>query len=240
MIGGGTRRIRLADYRGRDATVLLLPVTETRQCRYQNTEGKSVRSVRRIRATADVSAESLLGRYPDPDELSRALIAGDPEIDMELTGRIAGSCDRVHIDGDGQLLYAPSLLEVRYGPDGIEEARKPLVAKPSNLVRYSPPVWSGVLVPREQAIHRYAFTRAYQVAHTNALEFDFLFGIASYLDERRSMVQVGSGRHGRGPLRVERNGSRYRGFLDGRIQGDAMRPVLYLSAFELEAGEGRR
>ncbi|MHB9038839.1 MAG: hypothetical protein ACYC64_19525 [Armatimonadota bacterium] len=53
------------------------------------------------------------------------------------------------------------------------------------------------------------------------------------------MAQVGSGRRANGPLILERNGPKYRGFLDGRIQGDAMRLVLYLAAFELAAPETR-
>jgi hypothetical protein len=53
------------------------------------------------------------------------------------------------------------------------------------------------------------------------------------------MAQVGSGRRGNGSLILERNGPKYRGFLDGRIQGDAMRLVLYLAAFELIVPEGR-
>jgi hypothetical protein len=88
-------------------------------------------------------------------------------------------------------------------------------------------------------MRQYALTRAYQVMHTNALEFDFLYGIAAHLDEDAAMAQVGSGRRGVGPLIFERNGSKYRGFLDGRVQGDAMRLVLYLAAFELAAPEDR-
>ncbi len=103
----------------------------------------------------------------------------------------------------------------------------------------TPPVWSGVLLPRSEIIRRYALTRAYQVMHTNALEFDFLYGVADYLDERKAMAQVGSGRRGIGPLILERNGPKYRGFLDGKTQGDAMRLVLYLAAFELAVPEER-
>ena len=180
-----------------------------------------------------------LGRYPDPDELSRVLISSDPEIDFETIGRATGSCDRVHIDGDEQILYAPSIVEVRYGPDGIERERRPITLRPSNLVTPIPPVWSGVLLPRSEVIRKYALTRAYQVMHTNTLEFDFLYGIAAYLDERGAMVQVGSGRQGKGPLILERNGPKYRGFLDGRVQDDAMRLVLYLAAFEFAVPEER-
>ncbi|MHB1191251.1 MAG: hypothetical protein ACYC08_10480 [Armatimonadota bacterium] len=109
--------------------------------------------------------------------------------------------------------------------------------RPANTLTHTPPVWSGVLIPVSEAVRRYTFTRAYGVAHTNALECDFLFAIAEYLHERESMLLVGTGRKGWGPLVLERNGPRYRGFLQGRVTGDAMRLVLYLSQFELRAPE---
>ena len=233
------RRVRLADHRGRDATVLLVPIGESVKRRHQDMDGRPVQSVRRVRATGQTCADALFARYPDPDELSRSLIDGDPELDVEMTGRVTGPCDRVHIDGEGQVLYAPSVVEVRCGPDGMECERRPLSMRPSNLVTPAPPVWSGVLSPRAEIIKQYALTRAYQVMHTNALEFDFLFCVAAQLDERKAMAQVGSGRRGNGPLILERNGPKYRGFLDGRVQGDAMRLVLYLAAFELAAPEER-
>ena len=233
------RRIRLADHRGRDATVLLVPVGESVKRRHQDMEGRPVQSVRRVRATGQTCADALFAKYPDPDELSRSLIDGDPEIDLEMTGRSTGPCDRVHIDGDGQVLYAPSVMEVLCGPDGMECERRPLSVRPSNLVTPAPPVWSGLLTPRVDVIRQYALTRAYQLMHSNALEFDFLYGIAAHLDERHAVAQIGSGRRGNGPLILERNGPKYRGFLDGRVQGDAMRLVLYLASFELAAPEER-
>jgi len=234
------RRIRLVDHRGRDAAVLLVPAGESLKRRHQDMDGRPVRSVRRVKGTPHTCPDTLLGRYPDPDELARSLIDGDPEIDLEMTGRTTGPCDRVHVDGDGEILYAPSILEVLYGLDGIEQERRPLSVRPSNLVTPTPPAWSGVLLPRGDVVRRYALTRAYQVMHTNALEFDFLYSIAAYLDERNAMAQIGSGRQGRGPLILERNGPKYRGFLDGRVQGDAMRLVLYLAAFELAMPEDQQ
>ncbi len=240
--GGGwivvrVRGIRLADHRGRDATVLLVPVGETTKRLHQDLEGKPVQNTRRIRATQRNSAEGLFARYPDPDELARALIAEDPETDIEMTGRATGQCDRVHLDGDGKVLYAPSVVEVRCGSDGLEMDRRPLTVRPSNLL--ASPVWSGALLPRADVLRTYALTRAYQVMHSNALEFDFLYGMASFLAERNAMARVGSGRRGNGPLILERNGSKYRGFLDGRVQDDSMRLVVYLAAFELAMPEER-
>ena len=74
----------------------------------------------------------MLARHPDPDELARVLVAEDPEVDPEVTGRATGQCDRVHIDGADKILYAPSVLEVRLDPDGIEQERRPLTVRPSN------------------------------------------------------------------------------------------------------------
>jgi hypothetical protein len=91
------RRIQLADHRDRDATVLLVPVGESKGRRYQDTEGRPVRSVRRIRSTGDTCADALLARYYDPDDLARSLIDGDPDIDLEIAGRATGPCDRVHM-----------------------------------------------------------------------------------------------------------------------------------------------
>lgn len=233
------RRIRLADYRGRDATVLLVPIVHSEHRRHRDMEGRPVVSARRVRATRETNAETLLSRWQDPEELARALVSEDPELDLETTGRATGPCDRVYLDGGGCVLYAPSMVEVRYGPDGLEAERRPLTVRPSNLVTPVPPVWPGVMLPREEVIRNHALTRAYQVMHTNALEFDFLHGIAAHLDARGVMAQVGSGRRGTGPLIPERNGTPYRGFLDGRVQGDAMRLVLYLAAFALKEPETR-
>ncbi len=234
-----TRRMRLADHRGRDATVLLVPMVHSEHRRHRDTERRPVANVRRVRATRETNTEALLARWPDPDELARALIASDPELDMGNAGRATGPCDRVHLDGDGKTLYAPSVVEVRYAPDGLELERCPLSVRPSNLVTPVPPIWSGVVLSRCEVVRAYAFTRAYQVMHANALEFDFLHGLAAHLDARGAMAQVGSGRRGTGPLVLERNGPSYRGFLDGRVQGDAMRLVLYLASFALDASEAR-
>jgi len=232
-----TRKVHLADPRGRDATVLLVPVSHRSEKRYQSLEGRPVESIRRVKNTEDTHADVLYRRYPDPEDLARALIAEDPESDLELSGRATGSCDRVYMNPDSEIIYSPRIMEIRYGPDGTEVERRPKRMRPANTVTHAQPVWSGVLITVNEAVRSYAFSRAYQVMHQNALEFDFLMGMASYLHERESMVLVGSGRNGRGPLILERNGPRYRGFLHGRVIDDSMHLVLYLSQIELRVPE---
>jgi hypothetical protein len=108
---------------------------------------------------------------------------------------------------------------------------------PANLVPDRAPVWSGKLLSCREAIGRFALTRAYQVRHGNALEYDFLFGLAAHLEQRESLLLVGSGPRGIGPLIPERNALPMKGFLAGKTQDKAYRLVLYLAAFELRKPE---
>jgi hypothetical protein len=233
------RKIWLADHRGRDAVVVLVPRQRTgpTTTRYADSAGTPVRFSRRIKATDRTGVAALHEAYRDPEALAHALIAGDPEVDLDAVGREAGPCDRVFVGADGRPLYSAEIVEVRYDRNGQEVERRQPVDVPANLVPDAPPAWSGRLVPRVEAIRRYAFTRAYQVRHTNALEFDFLHGLAAHLDERGSMVLVGSGPRGTGPLIPERNAAPTKGFLSGQVRGDAYRLLLHLAAHELLAPE---
>ena len=124
-----------------------------------------------------------------------------------------------------------------YDRNGNEITRREPENIPSNLVPDAPPQWSGKLIPQIDAIRQYAFTRAYQIRHSNGLEFDFLFDLARYLEDCNSMVLVGSGPKGTGPLILERNGIPMKGFLEGKTKGDRYRLVLHLAAFELKRPE---
>lgn len=227
------RRLRLADHQGREAVVALLPVHPTTPIQYQGSDGQPIQHRRRIK----LPTERIDPPGADPDDISRALIDGDPDVDIELTGRTTGPCERRWQDQDGQPCYAPSYVEVRSHADGTECERRPLPMRPANLVTARPRVWSGVVRLRTDVIRTEIFTRAYQVAHTTALEFDFLFALAQYLQDGAVMAQVGSGVHGTGVLRCERNGLPYRGWLDGRVGVDGYQLVLYLASGALLVAE---
>jgi hypothetical protein len=230
------RRIWLADHRGRDAVVVLLPRQRApNTTTYADGAGVPVRFSRRIKATDGTCYTTLRDAHRDPEGLAAALVAGDPEIDFAAVGFEAGPCDRVFVGADGRPLHSARVLEVRYDRDGHEVERHPPVAVPANLVPDTPPTWSGRLIPLHEAARRYVFTRAYQVRHTNALEFDFLHGLAGYLDQRASVVVVGSGPRGTGPLVPERNAAPMKGLLSGQVHGDAYRLVLHLAAYDLRA-----
>ena len=227
------RRLWLADHHGRNAVVALVPRRHAAPPGHRDAAGRSVRSCRCIKATTDTSFDSLRHRFADFQALARALVDGDPEADLETAGRETGPCDRVYVGQDGKPLYSARMMEVIYDRNGTELDRRPPQIVPANLVPDRAPVWSGKLLSWREAIGRFAFTRAYQVRHTNTLEYDFLFGLVCYLEQRQSLVLVGSGPRGTGPLIPERNALAMKGFLAGSTQGNAYRLVLYLAAFEL-------
>lgn len=232
-----TRKIWLPDHRGRNAVVLLLPRRRPEEAVPLDPSGRPVQFSRRIKATEDASTQALKQRFPDPEALARALIQGDPEVDLEAAGRETGPCDRVYVDNRGKPTYSARLVEVVLDQHGTEVARREPRFTPANLVPDIPPVWSGKLLPRNLAARRFAFTRAYQVRHGNALEYEFLFGLAAYLQEKDSMALVGSGSKGLGPLIPEANATPMKGLLEGRTRGPEYLLALHLAAFELHNRE---
>lgn len=231
------RNMKLADHRGRDATVFLLPRMRTVKPAYRDRDGNPVRFARLIKATDETRWEVLRSRLHTCDEPARVLIDSDPEIDTEVAGCETGPCDRVFVDGDGQPLYSADMIEVIHDVTGCEVERREPVDAPANLEPEIPPVWSGRLIPLADAARRYAFTRAYRIMHADALRFDFLHGLASHLEGRDRMALVGSGPKGTGPLILERNGVPMKGLLEGRTAGERYLLILHLAAFELRSGE---
>lgn len=227
------RRIWLADHRGRNAVVALVSRQRNGGMQYTDAHGAPVRFCRVMKGTEATSWERLRAQHGDPELIGRALLAGDPEADLETVGRAVGPCDRVFVDGQGKPLYSARPVEVLYDADGREIDRREPVETPANLVPVQPPVWSGRLLSRDEAVRGYAFTRAWQVRHTNALEYDFLHDLAAHLEQQNALVLVGSGPRGIGPLITERNATPVKGFLEGRTRGESYLLVLHLAAFEL-------
>ena len=233
----GLRKMRLADHRGRDATVVLVPRQVHRKSEIEASDGRAVRFTRLVKATERTHWKAIRNRFADKDDIAHAIIHDDPEIDLEATGRETGPCDRVYVDGGGKPLYSAAMVEVMYDAEGQELGRRDIQEIPTNLQPEIAPRWSGKLISAAEAARRYAFTRAYQVQHTNGLEFDFLLGLAEYLESKNALALVGSGANGCGPLILERNGTPMKGFLEGRTHGETFLLILHLASFELKGME---
>jgi len=233
-----SRWIRLSDSRGRDARVRMASRRRLLKHPTQAKDGRTVEPARLIKSPLAQTYEALRSRCDDDAELAQRIIEADPEIDLEAAGRKVGPTDRVLLDGEGHLLYAAEQVEILYDKDGSEIERRTPSDCPGNIDGDGPVVWTGRTIPREEAARRYAFTRQYRVRHVDGLTYDFLFAMAAELDQGRHLVRVGAGARGRDPLILERNGTPYRGFLEGRIEGERYRLVLHLTNLELKPPAG--
>ncbi len=229
------RVISLTDARDRDAHVEIDTPKVDKRYGYINPKGEEVQSERFIKLTEDRSYEALLEKYGDDAALAEALVEDDAEIDFEKAGRRIGSTDRVYVRSDGSVLYTARVLMVQYGPDGEEKERQDFVDVEATVDEDTPLPWSGRMFPVDEVVRRFAIGRKLRVRHVNGLTFDFLYDIAKQLHEEEKLLLVGSGKRGTRPLIFQTNGSPYRGFLEGRIDGDGYLLLLHLSNLELKS-----
>lgn len=196
-------------------------------------EGRPV-SFRRYLAAADGGThEELLKKLGG--DYAAALVAGDPEVDMELVGRMIGETDTVFLSSTGEVMYsAPEIVEIVTGPDGAEKERRTPIDLAGNVDLPEAPVRMGKKFPLADAVRQFVFTRTIQIRHTSGLEYDWLYGIAKDLAAEGVMVLLVAGPKGRDPLVFQTNGTPWRGFLEGRVDEGRYQLLLHLSKMKLE------
>ena len=230
------RTIHFADAGGRDSHVAFVTVKPPSPP--LRVAGGKLVAMRRFILAGDGNTHDALAARHGVD-YGAALIDGDPEVDLELTGRPITSTSVVYLDGDGDVLrMAPEIVEAIYGPDGTEKERRPPQDKLANVDIETPLRFTKNRLKRADAVRRFAFSRTVQLWHTDGLTYDFLHGLAKSLDDADEMVLLGGGETGRDPIVFQMNGLPWRGFLDGRVEGPKYQLLLRLSNLELKkAGE---
>jgi len=225
-------KIHISNATNRDATVVATSIP-TKEKTVPAKAGKPVAFQRYVAAGEGKLHADLTEKLGEI--YSQQLIEGDPEIDFEMVGRNIGDTNTVLLDKNNHPLYcAPEVLEIITGPDGKELERRTPVEVAPNVNEDVPVKWTGKFIPRSDLLRKYAIKRTMQLRHVDGVTFDFLFGIAKDLDEKDSVMLLASGEGGKGPLVLQSNGSPYRGFLDGRIEGDSFLLLLHLSSMELK------
>lgn len=179
------------------------------------------------------SIERLQRKYGE--DLGQALVDGDPEVDVERVGQRIGQTSVIWLTADGDVLHAPpAIVEVVYGPDGEEKGRREPVEQAANIDDVMPVRITKRRMKRSDAVRRFVFTRSQHIQHVDGLTFDHLHKLAKELDEADEMVLVGGGPKGRDPLIFQSNGTPWRAFLEGRVDGERFRLLLHLSNMELK------
>jgi hypothetical protein len=232
------RLISLTDHQKRDAQVSIESVRPKAAAKLNQVGpgGEQVRLERLIKATETSSLDALLRAHGSLENISAALVAGDPELALGQVGRRLSNAARVYLRQDGSVLYAARIVQAVFGADGVEKSRADFSDTPATVGEEAPALaWTGRLLPAEEVVHKFVFARAFQLRHINGLTFDFLYGIAKTLHDAKKLLYVGSGAKGQGPLVFVLNGTPFRGFLEGRVDDDGYLLVLHCSNLELKA-----
>lgn len=226
------RKLHLTNATGRDATVDFAGLKPKAPPRLGQ-PGHKVRFKRFLASTDQGLDPALQRRFGD--DYAQALIDGDPEVDLELIGREIGETTQVFLSSEGEVLYAsPEWMEIISGPQGEERERRAPVDVEANVNEERPIRWTGRRIPRAELIRRFVIGRTVQIRHFDGLSYDYLHTMAKDLDAEAAVVLLGVGAGGREPLIFNTNGTPYRAFLEGRVDGERYQLLLHLSNMELK------
>ncbi len=226
--------INLSDSRGRDAVVNAESVTIPHEYRWIDQDQHQVGTRKILRSVVGHDIAAMEKKYGDLDKVGAALIDGDPDVDIESYGRFLTETSRAYTDPDGEIVHHLSRWEVIYSPDGEEKDRQPLEVEPPNVAGDIPLAWSDKRIKKADAIRKFVFSGKMQIQHINGLTYDFLYQMAKELSDSDSLMILGSGKKGNQPLVFRRGGLSYRGFLEGRVDGNRYALILHLSNMELK------
>jgi hypothetical protein len=184
--------------------------------------------------------QALNGQNYLPSATSAQLIEGNPELDLQIAGRLMRDATAVYLDPSAsQPTIASEFkeIEVVYTPEGQEKERRNTVFRTAN-VDTTAPLKIVRKLPVKEALTKFAFRGMQQLVHSDGLTFDFLYGLAKSLQESQSMALVGAGPKGAAPLVLRDGGTPFRAFLYGEVEGSGddarYRLLLLLSDQELK------
>ncbi len=226
--------INIRDSRDRDAVVKAEGVGTSESIRYIGPKGGQLYTRKVLKATVDHDFETLSQTHGDPAQLGQALIDADPEVDLERFGQFLWNTSKVYIDENEEVVYRVQQNEIIRTPSGRKKETRPRVRAEANVDSDVPLTWTGRMIPKAQALRRYVFVSKLQIIHVNGLTYDFLYGMAKELAEANSLMLLSGGSNGKQPLVFRRGSVPYRGFLEGRIEGDGYILLLHLSNVELK------
>ena len=227
--------VNLTDSRSRDAVVKAETTGVDEEVRYVDNENQPSYTRKILKATVEQDFETLVKNHEgDADALGKALVDGDPEVDMEICGHYLWGVSKVYVDSSDGIVYRIEQQEIVRAPDGSVREKRPRNRPEANVDSEIPLTWTGRKIDKDDAVRRFVFASKLQIVHINGLTYDFLYGMAKELAEANSLMMVGGGSKGRDPLVFRRGSVPYRGFLEGRIDGDKYLLLLHLSNLELK------
>jgi CBS domain-containing protein len=229
------KNIKISNSQNRDSEVQYGGVVTKSDIKYILPDGSSPLNVKMLKSSVDKQYEALLEKAGTDEALAELMIISDPEINFEATGMLYKGGQKVLIDKNNRPVNRVTAKEVVYLPDGTVKEEREIAHKQSNIVSEFPVRWTGKSLPIAEIYTKFIFGKTYQLTHNSGLTFDFLYGMAKELAEKKAMMLLGAGAKGNEPLVFMDNGKPFRAFLEGRIKGDSYLLLLHLSNLELKS-----
>lgn len=226
--------INISDERGRDAVVKAESIRSRADIRYIGPRGQAVYPRRLLKATVDHSYDALIAEHKDDEALVAAMLAGDPEVDIEHVGQTLWGMSRVYVNPKEELVFRIKQTEIVRNTDRSVREERPRRALESNIDIDIPLTWTGTTIPKSEAVRRFVFGTKLQIVHVNGLTFDFLYDMAKELHDAKALMVLGAGPNGKAPLVFRRGSTPYRAFLEGRVQDETYVLLLHLSNLEMK------
>lgn len=227
------RAINISNDRNRDAQIVFDADVKTKSTKWVLPGNKERSNIKILKSSINLEEGSLQEKYGELTDVAEALIKEDPEVDMEIIGKILHRTHKLYVNENNEIAYSLNLYQVIYNPDGTEKERHDLNKVPANINIELPLKWTDKMFPKDEAIRKFVFSRKYQLRHINGVTFDFLYNMAKELHDAQSIVLIGAGKKGNEPILLTRGGEPYRGFLEGRIKDDMYSLILHLTDIEL-------
>jgi len=244
-----TKLIWITDPKKRDAQVAAETPPKTEPIKMVGPSGRPVESVKLIKGADNYQYDSILKKLGEPQKVAKALISGDPELDLNNIGRVVDEGRRVWTKLDGAVLYAVRILRRTTATTGeeveaVDWSDIEASVREDKILQYSGKVSDKTgadftkhpFYDPNEVLHKYVMGRAMRLVHVNGLTFDYLFELASTLEKANKLMFIGAGPKGTDPLIFQTNGSPYRGFLEGRTKdGRTFSLILHLTNLELKS-----
>ncbi len=221
------------DEKGRDAKLLFAGKPKTKNVFYVTANGIKTEPIRVLKTTLSGCYDGLFAKYGSNEKIAEALISDNPEVDLKRTGMKISGTSRLYINNKLKPAFRVNIREIIRNTKGEKMEERSLQENDSNITDEIP-LMMGKLFKKSDFYNKVVFEKKYQLFHVNGLTFEFLFDIAKKLNEENSLMMVGAGKNGKDPLVFQDGGRKYRGFLEGRINGDKYLLILHLSNLELK------
>ncbi len=226
------RAINISNERNRNAQVGFEQKSRIKDIVMVRKDRQPFANVRVLKSTVETDFTRLVGKFGV--DLYDEIVNADPEIDIERVGLQLKKVRKVFATPDGKIAYRVNRKHAFYSPEGELKDLKKFHTPEANINTDFPLRWTGKLIPKGKAARMFVFTRSYQLKHINGLTFDFLYDIAKRLHELDSLMLLGGGTKGVGPVVLSTGGTPYRAFIEGRVEDEKYCLIMHLTNLELK------